>query len=149
MTDRDRDRLRGVYPDLAITIDAALRAMEAFGYPMFVVEGVRSSERQKYLFAQGRTRPGAIVTHCDGVVTLSNHQAKGDGFGYAVDCAFVDNPLTPETVETWDEQQPWRVYGELVKWRGCVWGGDWPTRKVDRPHAEWPEGLDLLRIRKV
>jgi peptidoglycan L-alanyl-D-glutamate endopeptidase CwlK len=144
MTDRDRQRLVGVHPVLAKAVEAALDAMAAMGHPMFVVEGVRSLERQIALYAQGRTRPGPIVTHCDGVRNPSNHQAKADGFGYAVDCAFVDDPSTA-AAETWDVDQPWRVYGEICKWFGCVWGGDWPSRKIDRPHVELPLGVEERR----
>lgn len=54
-----------------------------------ITEGLRSDERQKQLYAQGRTTPGPKVTNRDGVRSLSNHQdmadGKRDGKGKAVD----------------------------------------------------------------
>ena len=138
MTTRDHERLTGVHPELQHIVNLVLSGMEAYGHPMFVIEGLRTLERQKVLFAQGRTTPGHIVTYCDGIKNPSHHQVRADGFGHAVDCAFVDDPQTPETVETWSEKSPWRVYGEMAKWLGCDWGGDWPSRKTDRPHIELP-----------
>ena len=54
--------------------------MEALGWPMFVVEGVRTTKRQQEHYAKGRTKPGKIVTHADGVRKKSDHQAKDDGY---------------------------------------------------------------------
>lgn len=135
---RDLKRLEGTHPRLiAIVADIILPAMHYVRRPMFVVEGKRTLERQQELYAQGRTKPGNIVTHCDGLINPSNHQAKADGFGHAVDLAFIDDPNT-ELVETWDYHMPWSLYGAIAKLHGCVWGGDWPTRKTDRPHIELP-----------
>jgi peptidoglycan L-alanyl-D-glutamate endopeptidase CwlK len=41
---------------------ALLAALAFEGIPFRLFEGFRSPERQRYLYAQGRTRPGAIVT---------------------------------------------------------------------------------------
>lgn len=133
---RDAERLAGVHPDLVAAIDRILAAMAAFGTPMFVVAGLRTDAEQAALYAEGRTTPGAIVTHADGVTHKSMHQAQADGYGHAVDCAFVDDPATPKD-ETWDLAQPWPVYGALGHQLGLLWGGQW-QRLVDRPHLELP-----------
>lgn len=137
---RDDKRLEGVHPRLADAIRKALVAMDVLGFPMFVTQGVRSAEYQNTLFQQGRTTPGAIVTNLDGYEKKSNHQAKADGLGYAVDCAFVDDPDT-ERIETWDPKQPWELFGLMVEKLGMRWGGRW-QRIVDRPHVEMPYNPD-------
>lgn len=38
-----------------------------------VVYGHRTVEEQQELYAKGRTKPGGIVTYCDGVKNLSKH----------------------------------------------------------------------------
>lgn len=129
MTIRDMQRLEGVHPMLITALKAVFGEMEAAGHPMFVVEGLRTEERQYYLYTLGRTRPGKIVTQCDGMSTKSNHQAKTDKFGHAVDCAFADS-------EPFGEHQPWLVYGVSSNRHGLKWGGDWRT--PDRPHVELP-----------
>lgn len=70
--------LEGVHPDLVRVVK---RAIELTAVDFRVGEGVRSAARQAQLYAQGRTAPGKIVTW----VKVSNHQAKPDGYGHAVD----------------------------------------------------------------
>ena len=135
--------LAGVHPDLAAAVARILAAMAAMGHPMRVIEGVRTAERQRALYAQGRSKPGPQVTNCDGVVKKSNHQPKSDGFGHAVDCAFQDDPRTPRD-ETWDETMPWATFGALVEAEGLVWGGRWP-RLRDLPHVELRAGASEVR----
>jgi len=130
-------KLAGVHPDLVAKTNKLLVAMDALGYPMFVAQGLRTAEYQHQLWLQGRGLPGAIVTNCDGYTSKSNHQAKDDGFGYAVDLAFVDNPSTPKN-ETWADDMPWTLYGTMAEALGLHWGGRWVSRLVDRPHIELP-----------
>lgn len=73
-------RLQGVHPALVAVVK---RAIEITAHDFTVVEGLRTAERQAELYAQGRTAPGAVVTW----VKVSNHEAKPDGYGHAVDLA--------------------------------------------------------------
>jgi len=99
---------------------------------IFITETYRSQERQKYLYAQGRTRPGQIVTW-----TLdSNHKSR-----LAWDIA-VGSPQSLYDVVTLN-----RV-GAIARKLGMTWGGDW-IGSIDRPHFEvkptWlmPKGYKL------
>ena len=125
------NRLAGVHPVLIQKVQRVLSTMAAAGHPMLVTDGLRTAARQVALYAQGRTLPGRIVTHCDGLHTKSNHQPHADGFGYAVDCAFV-----VDGQPSWDEMLPWHLYGAAAKAEGLRWGGDWPAPKTDKPHCE-------------
>lgn len=127
----------GLHPDLVSRLERVFAAMHALGYPMRVIEGVRTTERQQALYAIGRTKPGNKVTNCDGVTKKSNHQVKADGFGHAADCAFIDDPKTPRD-ETWDQTMPWQAFGALAEAMGLVWGGRWVTLR-DMPHVELRE----------
>lgn len=117
-----------LHPDLEKKVKLILNAMLLLGFPMRVVQGVRTAEEQAKLYAQGRTAPGSIVTNCDGIVKKSRHQPAADGFGHAVDCAFVGP-------QPFAESHPWRLYGEMGKALGLLWGGDWKSL-VDKPHIE-------------
>lgn len=128
-----KHKLDGVHPLLVEKIRRVLKAMDILGFPMVVFEGVRTTERQKELYAQGRTKPGRIVTNADGVIKKSNHQVKEDGFGYAVDCVFIDNGRP-----SWSLHFPWRLYGEMVKSQGLIWGGDFKSLTGDFAHCELP-----------
>ncbi len=102
---------------------------------IFITETYRSQERQKYLYAQGRTRPGQIVTW-----TLnSNHKSR-----LAWDIA-VGPPQTLYDVTTLNK------VGAIAKKLGIEWGGTW-TNAIDRPHFEvksnWvmPKGYVLGQV---
>ena len=99
---------------------------------IFITETYRSQARQNYLYAQGRTRPGQIVTW-----TLnSNHKSR-----LAWDIA-VGPPQSLYDVTTLN-----RV-GAIARKLGITWGGTW-TNAIDRPHFEvktnWlmPKGYKL------
>lgn len=122
--------LDGLHPSLVEKVQKVLAAMAALGFPMKVVQGLRTAEQQAALYAQGRTAPGKIVTNADGVTHKSNHQARQDGLGHAVDCAFVGP-------DPFADSLPWGAYGACCKAVGLAWGGDWKSI-TDRPHAELP-----------
>jgi peptidoglycan LD-endopeptidase CwlK len=126
-------KLAGVHPTLVEKVTRILYALAELGHPMLVTDGLRTDAEQVALYAKGRTAPGPKVTNADGVRRRSNHQAKADGHGYAVDCCFLvdGNP-------SWDDAHPWRLYGEAAKALGLRWGGEF-VGLVDRPHIELPE----------
>lgn len=123
-----------VHPVLLEKIGRVLKAMEALGFPMMVTDGERSAEVQHVLYEQGRSRPGAIVTNADGYIVKSNHQAKDDGYGYAVDCCFLD----PNGKPSWNMQMPWSTYASCCKAVGLRHGIKLSSTRVDWPHAELP-----------
>lgn len=120
--------LTKVHPDLLIKINKVLNAMAVLGFPMRICQGARTLAEQQGLYAFGRTKPGLIVTHADGVVSKSNHQIQADGFGHAVDCCFLTDPF--------GEKQPWPLYCLMVDTIGLKSGIHFPS--PDRPHAELP-----------
>jgi len=134
LSDRSRRNLVGVHPDMVAVVT---RAIEISPADFMVIEGVRTPERQKELYAQGRTKPGKKVTW-----TLnSNHFKQADGFGRAVD-------LLPEPYDWKDAGQfdkVARAMREAGKQLGVKirWGGDWDQDgrarekgETDSPHFE-------------
>lgn len=136
LSSRDLQRLAGVHPMLIAHLDAIFDEMSAEPAPMFVVVGVRTAEQQAADYAKGRTATGPIVTMCDGVTTRSAHQVRADGFGHAVDCAFV-------SLQPFDPRHPWKLFGEKLEARGLIWGGRF-SHPVDLDHAEMPEATGTV-----
>lgn len=101
------------------------------GCPIFMTEGRRSRARQAWLYAQGRTRPGPIVTHAQ--PGQSNHEPAANGYGCAIDFAF----LPRGEAGPWDEAHPWAEVGAQAELLGLEWGGRWRT--PDRPHLQLPK----------
>src|SRR5712692_1332214 len=55
-----------------------LGRLAAEGIPFQLFEGLRSPERQQYLYAQGRTRPGPIVTKAQPWTSYHQYGLAGD-----------------------------------------------------------------------
>ena len=129
MPDRNADHL---YPEFAKKIKAVQLAMRIYSKngerPVFkLIEGFRSTERQKELYAQGRTKPGSIVTTKNGTTRKSSHQS-----GMAADFApFVNGKLEYNVSNV-----HWDYLGHSARAVGLKWGGDWKDL-VDKPHIEW------------
>jgi peptidoglycan L-alanyl-D-glutamate endopeptidase CwlK len=52
-----------LWPTFAQRVQTAVAEVNKMGYPIAVFEAWRSPQRQDWLYAQGRTRPGKIVTN--------------------------------------------------------------------------------------
>lgn len=122
--------LATVVPEMREKVLQLLEYMHSIGAPMTATDGNRTTSEQQALYAQGRTKPGRIVTNADGIKKKSNHQG-----GRAVDCTFVDAHGKPH----WPDAAPWKEYGTAAKSLGLKWGGDFKSMKGgDRPHVELP-----------
>ena len=125
-------RLDQAVPRLAVAYSVALARWEGdpvlrlAGLP-FITECYRSPERQDELYAQGRSKPGAIVTYKRG--GESNHNKLP---APALDVAF----LLADGEVSWSGLLLSK-FARLVKAADARvhWGGDWPGFK-DRPHFE-------------
>lgn len=134
---RSRLRLVGVHPDLVRVVERAIRLTTV---DFAVLEGVRTPERQRELYAQGRTKPGKKVTW----TLTSNHSPAADGFGYAVD-------LIPWPVD-WEGPARFPKFDAIAEAMFAAakelgvqirWGADWdqdgnPRERgeTDSPHFE-------------
>ncbi len=137
MVDEDRlvepvSKTCGVHPTLVGKVQRIVASFHELGLDLVVTDGLRTAEQQAALYAQGRTKPGNIVTHCDGVTTKSNHQAKEDGLGHALDVTFLVGGKP-----SWDKSLPWDLLGAAAKQQGLNWGGNFSTLR-DLPHLELP-----------
>lgn len=98
-----------------------------------IVCGLRTTEEQQILYAQGRTMPGRIVTNLDGVLKRSRHQINNQGVCTAVDA--VPYPID------WDDIDRFYRFGGFVLGIASqmgielTWGGDWVTF-TDPPHFQ-------------
>lgn len=139
-------RIEECHPSIREKVIAAIdKTEEAIGpYGCVrVVEWLRSIAYQNDLFAQGRTKPGKIVTWAKGGKSWHN-------YGLAVDCAIMYDKDHNGTFEflSWDEIADYNHDGvadwaEMVaafKEQGFEWGGDWKV-KVDAPHFEMRFGM--------
>lgn len=87
--------------------------MARFGAHVHVTEGRRTPARQRFLFAQGRTRPGPIITN-----TLASRHLTGRAF----DIDFV-GVRADQVHPAW-----WQFVGHVGEALGLRWGGRWALR---------------------
>ncbi|WP_409370297.1 M15 family metallopeptidase [Lysinibacillus sp. 38-6] len=99
---------------------------------IFITETYRSQARQNYLYQQGRTRPGKVVTW----TLKSNHTSR-----LAWDIA-VAPPKPLYDVDTLTK------VGAIARNLGITWGGDW-TQRIDRPHFEVKRNWKIPRGYKL
>jgi peptidoglycan L-alanyl-D-glutamate endopeptidase CwlK len=140
MASRDLDDLNSRVKPLAKTL--LQRALKA-GIPLTVICTLRSMDEQAALYAQGRTKPGPIVTYARPGFSYHN-------FGLALDVV----PTRLLTLKNWGETPDyrdearalWDQLGSIGVDVGLTWGGDFAELK-DRPHFEWSGGLSLAQLR--
>lgn len=133
---RSRANLAGVHPHLVRVVDLAIRLSPV---DFTVTAGNRTQAEQDALYAQGRTKPGRVVTW------TRNSRHIG---GFAVDVApWVDGAIS------WDDNGKLGLWPQIAAAfksaaeqldTPIVWGGDWKQDKRDRPHFE----LDRARYPK-
>ncbi len=116
-----------------------------------IVQGLRTIDEQNMLYAQGRTRPGSIVTQARGGSSSHN-------YGLAFDFALMYDKDANGTYETlsWDAlkdfdrdgESDWKEVVKAFKNIGYTWGGDWKTID-DEPHLEKTFGLGWRDLKKL
>lgn len=139
-TKRDSERLAGVDARLVSVVKRAFELWEdEFGvnglYRLIVLEGLRTKERQAELYAQGRTKPGKIVTwtlnskHIDGkAVDIAPTSGKEILWN---DLTLFDRMIDCVMKASDDLRIPVRS--------GADWDGDGVRREkseTDSPHVE-------------
>lgn len=127
LSKRSLENLEGVHQDLVAVVK---RAITITPVDFVVIAGLRTPAEQAELYAQGRTKPGPIVTW-----TLNSRHIGG----FAVDlAAYVGGAIS------WEERH-YAPIGAAMK-RAAIdltvpieWGGDW--RRKDLPHFELDRGV--------
>lgn len=124
LNSRDIDLLRG---DVAANCRRWLDQCAEAGLDVLITNTVRDREYQEYLYAQGRTRPGSIVTN--GRVPTFHADTAGLAFDF---CKNVKG-------HEYDDNAFFHKAAAIAKGMGFSWGGDWKSFP-DMPHIQWDNG---------
>lgn len=129
-TDRTIEHL---HPELRLRLLTFYQETGRRRLGVFITEGYRTLERQAWLHASGRTRPGPILTYAAPGTSYHNLMIHGVPCSAAVDVA------------VWDEDTPW---SKSLEWNGSA--SEWEivhaaaqkaglqTLKFERPHLQLP-----------
>jgi peptidoglycan L-alanyl-D-glutamate endopeptidase CwlK len=133
-----------LHPALLAGATELIRRSYARGIPILITQGMRTIAEQNALYAQGRTRKGAIVTNAKGGSSYHN-------YGLAIDFALL---LPDGKSVSWDMSRDgdndkvadWQEVALEAKKLGFEWGGDWSSFK-DYSHLQMTFGLTTSELR--
>lgn len=106
------------------------------GYDYVAISGNRSEAEQNAIYAQGRTKPGKIVTNARFPYSNHNHRIALD-FGVFKDGKYVDESRPAES------EKVHRAVSKLCEKYSIDWGGAWTGKLKDYPHFEIRTGLTM------
>ena len=125
-------KVRSVFTNCLIALK---KHFQERGIAARYIAGTRTYAEQDALYAQGRTKPGPIVTKARGGESYHN-------FGIAVDVGL----FLPDG-RYLGESSFYREIGKVVEiYSQLEWGGNW--KFVDEPHIQWNTGLTLAEMRE-
>lgn len=137
-----RDEAGLLYDEIVASLTGS--AICRFAYTL------RTFAEQDALFAQGRTKPGKVVTNAKGGQSYHN-------YGLAIDIVLILDKDKNGTFETasWDlktdfdgdKKADWMEVVQIFKRFGFEWGGDW--KFVDAPHFQKTFGKSIYELRAL
>ncbi|MEK5376546.1 M15 family metallopeptidase [Paenibacillus sp. FSL P2-0173] len=141
---KSEKRLNGLHPVFKLVMEKLIDRCYARGVWVLITQGLRTYAEQDALYAQGRTKPGQVVTKARG--GYSNHN-----FRLAADFALL---LRDGRTVSWDTLRDddkdslpdWSEVVEEAKKLGLEWGGDWRSFK-DMPHLQMVFGITTAQFR--
>ena len=141
---RTLENLSGLNRKFRVKAEAFLAAAEPIlakhGATAEVISGLRSWEQQAALYAQGRTKPGKIVTKAPPGSSWHN-------YGLAIDLGlFAGGRYLDETAPA-KAAKIYRELGSLAASMGIEWAGGWKSFP-EGPHFQWTAGQTLAQLRE-
>lgn len=124
-----------LHPEVQAIIPKFLEECEKRGLKVKTTDTIRTKQEQDDLYAQGRTKPGNIVTWVK--YPYSNHN-----WGMAFDICRNDGKGAYNDSDGW-----FAKVGKVGKEFGLVWGGDWKGTP-DKPHFELTKYGDTNSLAK-
>lgn len=141
------NRLGDLFPEFAHKMLMVYGHMyQKHGLTMRCTTGLRTMAAQAELYAQGRTKPGKIVTNAK----------PGDSwhhYGLAADSCFLGND--PYLQSHPKRDLIWKDFGDFCKMEGLEWGGDWNGNGIrdkndfDLVHVQKSYGLKLSEVKAI
>jgi peptidoglycan L-alanyl-D-glutamate endopeptidase CwlK len=139
---RLREEAIDIYEEIVYALTG--RAMCRFTFTF------RTFAEQDALYAQGRIKPGKIVTNAKGGQSYHN-------YGLAIDIALLVDKDGNGTFESasWDtktdfdgdRKSDWQEIVAIFKRYGWEWGGDW--KFVDAPHFQKKLGKSIMELQAL
>lgn len=121
-------------------IVAVESAMAAKGVTVEVISGLRSWAAQAALYAQGRTKPGRIVTK-------ARPGSSWHNYGLAIDLGLFKNGVYLDEKKPAEADKLYAEIGKLAAAHGIEWAGNWKSF-TESPHFQVTFGKTLVELRE-
>lgn len=125
--------LKDLLPVVAAKASAFVAECKAQGIDVLITSTLRDGEAQAALYAQGRTKPGRIVTNAKAGQSWHNHA-----------CAFDFVPVVNGKA-MWDDARTFDRCGVIAESVGLEWAGRW-TKFKEAAHCQYTGGLTLADL---
>jgi peptidoglycan L-alanyl-D-glutamate endopeptidase CwlK len=143
MTKRTLENLAGLNRKFRAQVEKFLIAAEPIcehhGITIEVISGLRSWAQQAALYAQGRTKPGPIVTK-------ARPGSSWHNYGLAIDLGLFAAGKYLDSADPKRADRIYRELGALAATRGIEWAGTWKTF-TESPHFQNRFGMTLAELR--
>ncbi len=120
---------------------AAQPILDKYGVTLEVLSGTRSYAQQAALYAQGRTRPGKILTKAPPGSSWHN-------YGLAVDLGLFKAGKYLDRTSPKLADKIYVELGALAKSMGIEWAGYW-TSFTETPHFQYRPGIPTIVAAKA
>ena len=138
------DRVSKLHPLLRNEVMTILQEVQNAGVNIRVTQGLRTIAEQDALYAQGRTKPGKIVTNAKGGQSYHN-------WALALDICLLhkDGSVSWSLNEDLDKDgiADWMEVVKVFEKYGWEWGGKWKFK--DTPHFQKTFGKSLNDLKAL
>ena len=122
--------IKQLHPRVASMCKEFVAKCKAQGIDIIITSTYRDADSQNELYAQGRTKPGKVVTNAKAGQSWHNYKL-------AFDFAPVVNGKVP-----WNDSKLFTRCGEIGESCGLEWAGRW-ARFKEMAHLQYTGGLTL------
>lgn len=135
----DSRKIEDLHPVVRAMAEKMIAKCEAEGIKLIITSTYRDFAMQDALYAQGRTKPGKIVTKAKGGQSLHNYRL-------AFDVVPLRNGKPVWGTKGHDELL-WQRVGNIGESVGLEWAGRWKRFK-EFPHFQYTGGHPLAYFQK-
>lgn len=122
--------LKDLHPRVAVLAQQFIDRCKTKGIDVLITSTYRDNESQDALYAQGRTKPGRVVTNAKAGQSWHNWR-----------CAFDFVPIVNGKAQ-WEDTATFERCGKIAESLGLEWAGRW-TRFRELAHCQFTGGLTL------
>jgi peptidoglycan L-alanyl-D-glutamate endopeptidase CwlK len=113
-----------------------IKACKDAGIDILIYSTYRDAESQNELYAQGRTKPGRIVTNAKAGFSYHNWR-----------CAFDFVPIVNGKAR-WDDSAAYAKCGAIAEDLGFEWAGRWSGKLKEVAHLQFTGGLSIFDFQR-